>query len=121
MASLWAFEGANRRDPTYRVYRSEGDTPIQYYYVAGLIGIVSTVWFTIGGTWDLRRMFRRLAAREANLLDDGRVIGHVSADDVTVVEKVEHVVIKEVHDAEKALAEELKEEQEKDAEHKNTD
>ena len=28
MASLWESGGANRRNPTYRGYRSEGDTPI---------------------------------------------------------------------------------------------
>ena len=54
-----------------------------------LIGTVSTVWFTIGGTRDLIRMFKALAARKSNVLDDGRVIGHVSADDVAMVEKVD--------------------------------
>ncbi|MFH1569797.1 MAG: hypothetical protein ABIL09_17505, partial [Gemmatimonadota bacterium] len=60
------------------------------FLLAGLIGIVSTVWFTIGGTMDLRRLFVDLARKEANVLDDGRVIGHVSADDVALVERVEH-------------------------------
>ena len=57
--------------------------------VPGIIAAVSTVWFSIGGTWDLRRLFKRLAEKEDNLLDDGRVIGHVSADDVARVEEVE--------------------------------
>jgi Na+/proline symporter len=60
------------------------------FLIAGAIGVVSTVWFTIGGTMDLRRLFVDLAAKEANVLDDGRVIGHVSADDVALVERVEH-------------------------------
>lgn len=60
------------------------------FLLAGLIGVVSTVWFTIGGTMDLRRLFKDLAAKETNVLDDGRVIGHVSADDVALVERVEH-------------------------------
>jgi Na+/proline symporter len=60
--------------------------------IAGIVGIVSTVWFTIGGTWDLMRMFKRLAEKQVNELDDGRVIGHVSADDVILVEEVEHKV-----------------------------
>ena len=55
----------------------------------GIIAAVSTVWFTIGGTWDLRRLFKSLAEKEDDLLDDGRVIGHVSADDVARVEEVE--------------------------------
>lgn len=63
---------------------------INNFVVAGLVGVVSTVWFTIGGTRDLRRLFRDLTARgEANPLDDGRVVGHVSADEVTLMTKVE--------------------------------
>ena len=49
--------------------------------VPGLVAIVSTVWFTIGGTLDLRRLFQRLKEKEENILDDGRVIGHVNADE----------------------------------------
>jgi len=54
------------------------------YYTIGLtaaVGAVSTVWFTIGGTLDLRRLFQRLKTLEVNRLDDGRVIGHMNADD----------------------------------------
>ncbi len=88
---------------------------IQNIYVALIIGVVTTIWFTIGGTWDLRRMFQRLAKQqEANILDDGRVIDNISAADVALVEKAEHIIIKEAHEAERALAEELKEEQEED-------
>jgi len=57
--------------------------------VSGIIGIVSTVWFTIGGSIDLHRLFRDLDKEKANQLDDGRVIGHVSAADLADVEKVE--------------------------------
>lgn len=57
--------------------------------VVGIIGIVSTVWFTIGGVWDLNRLFKRLEAKETNVLDDGRVIGHVSADDLEMVEELD--------------------------------
>lgn len=75
---------------------------IQNFLVAGAIGVVSTVWFTIGGTIDLRRLFKALAAKEANVLDDGRVIGHVSADDVAMVEQVEN---REIADEEDLLPE----------------
>lgn len=50
--------------------------------LAGIIGIVTTVWFTIGGTWDLCRLFARLKNKPTNVHDDGRVIGHVSAADI---------------------------------------
>jgi hypothetical protein len=75
-----------------------------------LIAAVSTVWLTIGGTRDLIRMFKDLSVREANMLDDGRVIGHVSADDVALVEKIDHINIEEAHIEEEILKEELEEE-----------
>jgi len=78
--------------------------------LSGIIGIVSTVWFTIGGTMDLRRLFKRLKEKEFNVLDDGRVIGHVSADDVTLVERTDNIVIEEAHKEESILEQELAEE-----------
>ena len=58
----------------------------EYFYwtniiVSLVVGIVSTVWFSIGGTIDLIQLFKDLAAKEANELDDGRVEGEVSAAD----------------------------------------
>ena len=50
--------------------------------IVGIIGIVTTVWFTIGGTLDLIKMFKRLEEKQENLLDDGRVVNHVSTDDL---------------------------------------
>jgi Na+/proline symporter len=77
------------------------------FVLAGVIGVVSTVWFTIGCTIDLRRLFRDLATIEENVLDDGRVIGHVSADDVELVEQVDQVTIGEAHVEEGVLRQEL--------------
>ena len=57
--------------------------------VSGLIGIISTIWFMIGGSIDLYRLFHDLDKKQANMLDDGRVIGHVSAADLADVEKAE--------------------------------
>jgi len=57
-----------------------------------VLGTVSTVWFSIGGTVDLFRMFRLLGARaeqDGSALDDGRVEGHVNADDLRMVDAVE--------------------------------
>lgn len=54
-----------------------------------IIGIISTVWFMIGGLVDLRRLFRDLAARTTNPLDDGRVEGHISLADKAHFEEIE--------------------------------
>ena len=75
-----------------------------------MVGAVSTVWFTIGGTRDLLRMFKALKIKETNMLDDGRVIGHVSADDIALVENVDHINIEEAHIEEEILKEELEDE-----------
>ncbi len=83
---------------------------IQNIIVPGIVGAVSTVWFTVGGIIDLRRLFDRLSKQEVSVLDDGRVIGNVNADDVELVEKVEHVIIEEAHIKEKELKDELQKE-----------
>ncbi|MCU0792536.1 MAG: sodium:panthothenate symporter [Opitutaceae bacterium] len=49
--------------------------------VTGIIGIVSTFWFMIGGVIDIRRLFRDLAARVDDPLDNGMVEGQVSLSD----------------------------------------
>ena len=36
-----------------------------------VLGVVTTVWFTIGGLKDLRQLFRSLNAASRNPLDDG--------------------------------------------------
>ena len=72
--------------------------------------MISTFWFTIGGIWDLRRMFKQLDEKESNVLDDGRVINNVSADDVALVEKIDHVKIEKAHCEEEFLRKELIEE-----------
>jgi SSS family solute:Na+ symporter len=54
------------------------------YYTIGLtavVAVISTVWFTVGGTLDLRNLFRRLKTLEVNAHDDGRVVGHMNADE----------------------------------------
>ena len=65
-----------------------------YYYITTivaslLVGCVSTVWFMWGGFRDMVAMFRDLAARVANPLDDGRVVGRVSLADKEHFEEVE--------------------------------
>jgi solute:Na+ symporter, SSS family len=50
--------------------------------VPAIIGVITTVWFLIGGVIDMKRLFKDLAARVDNPLDDGRVKGHVNLMDV---------------------------------------
>jgi hypothetical protein len=50
--------------------------------VLGIVmGSISTVWFMIGGIIDIRRLFKDLAKRVNDPLDDGWVEGHVSLMD----------------------------------------
>ena len=49
--------------------------------VSGILGIISTFWFLIGGVIDIRKLFRDLAARTDDPLDNGMVEGHVSLVD----------------------------------------
>ena len=41
--------------------------------IPGIIAIISTFWFSIGGVRDLRRLFRDLAKKQDDFSDDGRV------------------------------------------------
>ncbi len=49
--------------------------------VTGVLGIISTFWFLIGGIIDMLALFRDLAARSDDPLDNGMVEGHVSLVD----------------------------------------
>lgn len=85
-----------------------------WYYIAtivvpGIIAVISTIWFSIGGVWDLWRLFKRLASKDSNILDDGRVVEHISADDVNLIEKIDHIKIPEAHRQEDILRKELDE------------
>lgn len=73
-----------------------------WYFVAaicvpGILLAITMVWFTVGGVRDLLDMFSALKTERVNSLDDGRVIGNISADDIALVEEVEHVVIEDAH------------------------
>jgi len=45
------------------------------------IGVITTIWFTWGGTRDLIRLFRELPNVKRNVLDDGSVINHQNLDE----------------------------------------
>ena len=60
------------------------------FIVAGLISIVSTLWFGIGGVMGLFELFRDLKARTTtNDLDDGRVEGEMSLADKQELEALD--------------------------------
>jgi hypothetical protein len=62
---------------------------IVYLVVPGVMAAISAVWFGIGGTIDLFRMFHDLNVRVDNPLDDGWVEGHVSIADKAGFEELE--------------------------------
>ena len=55
-----------------------------------IVGAISTVWFIIGGFIDLRHLFKDLAKRIDNPLDDGWVEKHVSLADAENMETDEN-------------------------------
>lgn len=57
--------------------------------IPGIGAAISTIWFSIGGVIDLRRLFIDLRARKENPLDDGRVEGNMSLADKAILEKIE--------------------------------
>ena len=66
----------------------------KYFFVVQIavplvMATVSTVWFSIGGIVDLRRLFRDLRNRIVNPLDDGRVEGNMSLADKAQLEEVD--------------------------------
>lgn len=59
--------------------------------IPGIIAIISTFWFLIGGIIDLRKMFRDLKNRTIDDLDNGVVCGHVSLSDKKVFDQIKEV------------------------------
>ena len=57
----------------------------------GLVGVMMSLWMTIGGIRDMRQLFRDLKDRAVNPLDDGRVEGHVSLADKAALETISHL------------------------------
>ena len=53
---------------------------LQFWHIQVWLGvglsILVMVWFTIGGLFDIKDMFRRLRLSKRNYLDDGRVVDH---------------------------------------------
>ena len=62
---------------------------IVFLIVPGFIAAISSVWFTIGGIGDLRRLFRDLRVRRIDVLDNGQVEGHMSISDKAHFEEID--------------------------------
>ncbi len=54
---------------------------ITTFIIGGAIGVVTTVWFCWGGIVDSVKLFKDLAQRKADALDNGQVSGEVSLSD----------------------------------------
>lgn len=50
-------------------------------YLPIVVGVITTVWLTIGGLADLRRLFRKLRSQSIDALDDGTVADHQNLED----------------------------------------
>ena len=56
---------------------------------AGIAAAVTTVWFGIGSSIDLTRMFRDLKNRVSNPLDNGMVTGRVALAEKAQIDAIE--------------------------------
>ncbi|MBR7120840.1 MAG: sodium:panthothenate symporter [Lentisphaeria bacterium] len=64
---------------------------ITFLIIPGIVAVITTFWFGIGGIKDMIRLFRDLKARaEINDLDNGMVDGEVSLADKAAFEKIEN-------------------------------
>ncbi len=50
-------------------------------YLLLIIGAIGGIWVSIGGMFDLRKMYKKLSSKKINTLDDGRVSGQHSLAD----------------------------------------
>lgn len=57
--------------------------------IPGILALITSVWFFIGGIMDLKEMFRDLKNRTVNELDNGMVEGHLSLADKTQLENID--------------------------------
>ena len=62
---------------------------IVFMVVPGIIAVIVTFWFGIGGVIDMRQLFRDLKQRVVNTLDNGMVEGNMSLADKKELEKLD--------------------------------
>jgi SSS family solute:Na+ symporter len=59
-----------------------------YWYYTAIVmpivlGVVTSVWYTVGGIVDLRKLFHGLRTVKRNTHDDGMVVDHRNVDEIT--------------------------------------
>jgi len=62
---------------------------VTFLIVPGTVAFITAFWFGIGALIDLKKLFRDLANRKANPLDNGMVDGHVAVAEKLLMEKIE--------------------------------
>lgn len=77
--------------------------------LALVVAVITTIWFSIGGITDLRKMFVRLKDIQRNSADDGRVVGHVNTADLEKTVFVESLNTQELEAAEEDGSEQITE------------
>lgn len=55
------------------------------------MGIPITIWFTIGGVFDIKALFKSLASNERNAADDGRVVCEPDVESETPISPAPHI------------------------------
>ena len=80
---LFAFVGAYVASKTFNWGERQWSS---YFFIITIavpfvLGIGTTIWFTIGSIMDIRRLFIDLEARKRDALDNGMVDGQVSLAD----------------------------------------
>ncbi len=61
-----------------------------YIWLSVVLGVITTIWFTIGGIADVKKLFRKLGTMSRNEKDDGTVAsGHNLADETDTQENLD--------------------------------
>ncbi len=63
---------------------------ITFIIIPGILALITSIWFSVGGIIDIRRLFRDLKAREADALDNGMVKDGVSLSDYEKFDEISH-------------------------------
>ncbi len=88
-AVVWSVSALMLGGITAIVYVINGGISIEYWmnfwkylvYVFAVLGVITTVWFLIGGLRDIKHLFAKLGSMERDDADDGRVIENAGGNE----------------------------------------